>query len=325
MTSSTAQAYRSTRLRTFLIVVAIIVVVVGAIAWYKLFREVDQHFDSMDEYFKYGSIGTEQAQGVPYWIWLVLPRLFPEYLPRPGGYNALGLYNEPGKEIPVGFSVKTIGFDRVGINCAVCHSSTIRLSETELPVLYLAGGTNTFDGLGYQRFLFACGSDPRFTADNILSEIDKIYKLSLLDRILYRFAFIPATKKAFIQQKQMYAWTESRPVLGAGPHRSVQPGQAQHSQCGCRRYHWKLRHGSDLEPGRAAEELGLSLGRSEHRSGRGHPQLGDRRRGHAEIASAAATAEAAGLAAGAEAAQVSVRPVSSQRAARGDRQDHLRP
>jgi hypothetical protein len=85
MTSSTAQAYRSTKLRTFLIVVAIIAVVVGATAWYKLFREVDQHFDSMDEYFKYGSIGTEQAQGVPYWIWLVLPRLFPEYLPRPGG------------------------------------------------------------------------------------------------------------------------------------------------------------------------------------------------------------------------------------------------
>jgi hypothetical protein len=216
MTPSTAKAYRSTKLRTFLIVVAIVAVVVGITAWYKLFREVDQHFDSMDEYFKYGSIGTEQAQGIPYWIWLVLPRLFPEYLPRPGGYNALGLYNEPGKEIPVGFSVKKIGFDRVGINCAVCHSSTIRLSEAELPLLFLAGGTNTFDGLGYQRFLFACGSDPRFTADYVLGEIDKIYKLSLSDRLLYRYALIPATRKAFIEQKQMYAWTQTRPYWGPG-------------------------------------------------------------------------------------------------------------
>src|SRR3954453_1332843 len=206
--TSTAQAYRSTKLRNTVIVVLVVAALISAFAWYELFREVDQQIASMDEYFKYGSIGVEQAQGVPYWIWVVLPRLFPEYLPRPGGYNTLGLYNEPGKPIPVGFSVKTIGFDRVAINCAVCHSATIRLSEKELPTLYLAAGTNTFDGLGYQRFLFASGSDPRFTADNILGEIDKIYKLSFIDRLIYRFALIPAAKKAFIQQKEVYAWTE---------------------------------------------------------------------------------------------------------------------
>jgi RoxA-like, cytochrome c-like len=215
-TSPAVKAYRSARRRAGWIVLAIIVLAVGVTAWYKLFREQDQQFASMDEYFKYGSIGTERAQGVPYWIWVVLPRLFPEYLPRPGGYNALGLYNEPGKPIPVGFSVKTIGFDRVGINCAICHSATIRLSASESPTLYLAGGTSTFDGLGYQRFLFASGSDPRFTADNILGEIDKIYKLSFIDRLIYRYALIPATKKAFIQQKQVYAWTESRPYWGPG-------------------------------------------------------------------------------------------------------------
>ncbi len=91
---------------------AAIAVVVGFAAWYKLLREVPQQFASIEEYYKYGSIGTEEAQGMPFWVWLVLPRVFPEYLPRPGGYNAVGLYNEPGHDIPVGFSRKTIGFSQ---------------------------------------------------------------------------------------------------------------------------------------------------------------------------------------------------------------------
>ena len=49
------------------------------------FREVPTYYESAEEHFKYGSIGTEQAQGVPYWIWLVLPRIFPDKLPRAGG------------------------------------------------------------------------------------------------------------------------------------------------------------------------------------------------------------------------------------------------
>jgi len=39
----------------------------------------------MEEFFKYGSIGTEDAAGVPFWLWLILPKMFPEYLPGPGG------------------------------------------------------------------------------------------------------------------------------------------------------------------------------------------------------------------------------------------------
>jgi hypothetical protein len=195
---------------------AIILAVIGATAWYKLLREVDQRFDSMEEYFKYGSIGTEQAQGIPYWIWIVLPRLFPEHLPRPGGYNALGLYNEPGHDMPVGFSTKTIGFPRVGINCALCHSNTVRLSADEQPILLVAGGSTTFDALGYQRFLFRCGSDPRFNANTILAEISKMYSLSFLDRVLYRYLLVPATKKALLKQKEQYAWTDTRPDWGAG-------------------------------------------------------------------------------------------------------------
>ena len=33
------------------------------------------------EHFKYGSTGGERESGIPYWIWKVLPKMFPEYLP----------------------------------------------------------------------------------------------------------------------------------------------------------------------------------------------------------------------------------------------------
>ena len=197
-------------------VVAVIAGVIGFAAWYNLLREEPQQFASIEEYFKYGSIGAENAQGIPFWIWLVLPRVFPEYLPRPGGYNALGLYNEPGHDVPVGFSRKTIGFSRVGITCAVCHSGTIRLAPDEPPILLLAGAATTFDALSYQRFLFKSASDPRFNADRLLGEIAKNYNLSVLDRWLYRFVLIPATKKALLEQKVQNAWTDTRPDWGPG-------------------------------------------------------------------------------------------------------------
>ena len=55
-------------------------------AWYKLFREVPQQLaDDWSRQFKYGSIGAESEEGIPYWIFYVLPEMFPEKLPGPGG------------------------------------------------------------------------------------------------------------------------------------------------------------------------------------------------------------------------------------------------
>src|SRR5262245_6161597 len=198
---------------------AVLAALLVGMGWYKLLREVPQALadDSPEEYFKYGSVGIEDENGMPYWIWVVLPRLFPEYLPGPGGYAAFGVPWEPGREMPVGFTKKTIGFERVAFNCALCHTASVRRSPADaVPVLYPAGPSHTFDALAYQRFLFACGSDPRFTASNILAEIDKMHRLSLLDRALYRVLLIPLTRRALIRQRDAYAWTNSRPDWGPG-------------------------------------------------------------------------------------------------------------
>ena len=80
-----------------------------------------------DEHFKYGSVGIESEEGIPYWIWQVLPQDVPGQAPGPGGYASLGFIWEPGRELPIGFSKKDVlGSTRIAVNCAFCHTATYR-------------------------------------------------------------------------------------------------------------------------------------------------------------------------------------------------------
>ncbi|MEH1782980.1 MAG: cytochrome c [Nostoc sp.] len=199
------------------VVIVLLFGVVGYAGWYSLFREAPSEvYELPEDHFKYGSIGTEQAQGVPYWIWLVLPRIFPDKLPGPGGYTSLGITWEEGKELPVGFAKKTIGFPRVGITCAVCHHATYRENLKDKPTIIAAGPANKFDSQGYVRFLGNAASDPRFEPDYILDEIKYSHEFSWWENLLYRFVIIPETKKELLKQKANFAWTDSRPNWGPG-------------------------------------------------------------------------------------------------------------
>jgi RoxA-like, cytochrome c-like len=212
-------APKQRRARGIAVVLSIVLPVLGAlgyVGWYKLMREVPLTYPSVEKYFKYGSIGTENAGGIPYWVWLVLPRMFPEYLPGPGGYASLGIPWEEGHELPVGFAKKTIGFPRIGLNCALCHTATWRASAADIPRLVVGGPSHQFAAQSYLRFLFACASDPRFTPHNILAEIQQLHTLSALDRMLYRFVIIPLTRKGLLQQKAQYAWWTDRTEWGRG-------------------------------------------------------------------------------------------------------------
>ncbi len=205
------------RIITPLVVILVLLVgIVGYVGWYNLFREVPTYYESAEDHFKYGSIGAEQEQGVPYWIWLVLPRIFPDKLPGPGGYTSLGITWEEGQEMPVGFTKKTIGFPRVGINCATCHSTTFRKTADDKPTIVAAGPSNKFDLQGYIRFLSASANDSRFTPDYILEEIKYSHDFSWLEKLLYRYLIIPQTRKALLQQQDDFAWTDTRPNWGRG-------------------------------------------------------------------------------------------------------------
>lgn len=196
----------------------LVVGLIGGVTIYeKLFREEPLAYRDDADHFKYGSIGTEKGGlALPYWIWLVMPRLFPEYLPGPGGYASLGFSWEEGHETPIGLTKKVVGQPMVGINCALCHTASMREDKFHRPKFYLTGPAHTFDTQGYFRFLFNCASDPRFTADYILPEIKANYRLSFTDELLYRYVLIPATKKGLLGFKAEMAFMEKQPSWARG-------------------------------------------------------------------------------------------------------------
>jgi mono/diheme cytochrome c family protein len=192
-------------------------VIVGVVAYVKLSRELPEpHFASDQDHFLFASTGNEREHGVPYWIWLVLPRIFPEHLPRPGGYAALGVVGMEGREMPAGFSKVTIGYPRVGINCAFCHTARWRERPGDPPTIVPTGPGHQTGAQEYMRFLIACASDPRFNAGTILGEIAKNYRLSLLERALYRFVIIPSTRRRLLALDRENGWTRQRPDWGRG-------------------------------------------------------------------------------------------------------------
>src|SRR4051812_40042444 len=185
-------------------VIVVLLIAAAAIGlWYKLSREVDQPAwitATARDQFLYGSTGAERTAGMPYWIWLVLPRIFPEYLPYPGGYVAVGMTWEEGREMPAGFSKKTVGYVRVAANCALCHAQSYRSSRDATPQVVQAVPGRTVDLQPLLTFLKRCAEDPRFNADELLAEIDMATQLSFVDRLLYRFVLIPRTRQALIDQ-----------------------------------------------------------------------------------------------------------------------------
>src|SRR6185312_8488313 len=108
----------------------VLLAVLGAAGWYKLFRGVPVHYASDVDHFKYGSVGVEAANGLPYWVWAVLPEVFADKMPGPGGYAAFGFLSEKGHDAPIGLPVETVGFPRVGLNCGLCHIGSVRASAT---------------------------------------------------------------------------------------------------------------------------------------------------------------------------------------------------
>ena len=191
------------------LVVALLGAIAGYIGWYKFFREEQQPAwvtQDADTRFKYGSIGAENDAGIPYWIFYVLPRMFPDKLPGPGGYASLGVPWEEGQELPVGFTKKVIGFPRVANNCAVCHSTRLRTAPDATPIVIPAGPGPTTNVEGFFRFFVDCAKDPRFTPDNVLFEIMNVTELSALDKVIYRFLIIPITKKRLLEREKQFAW-----------------------------------------------------------------------------------------------------------------------
>ena len=206
--------------KTLIAVILGLILLFSAIAftgWYSLLRRTPiTTYETAADHFKYASIGTEAVNAIPYWIWVVLPRLFPENLPGSGGYTSLGLTWEEGQEMPIGLTKESIGINRVGVNCALCHVGTVRETPLSKPSFLLGAPSTKFDVQRYAQFFFNCANDPRFTAGFILPEIEYNHHLSWLENAFYRYIVIPQTKQELLKQEQAFQWMKRRPATGSG-------------------------------------------------------------------------------------------------------------
>src|SRR4051812_8796659 len=195
MNHDTPASARVWRLR-FLLLVALLIVVPGLVIAYVVLRfggDTAVVYADPAEHFKYGSTGGEHESGFPYGIFQALPQVCSQQLP--GGYRSLGLIYEEGKDLPVGMSRRRyMGVDRTFLNCAVCHTSTVRETADAKPRLVLGMPANTFDIMGFEKFLFDCAADPKFRSEYIIPETRRVLQqqgddLDLVDRyIVYPLA-----------------------------------------------------------------------------------------------------------------------------------------
>lgn len=189
--SSAAEATRSAkRCRWILALIAVVLVSMLLYLSQRFLTDEAVTYDDPVEHFKYGSTGGERNLGFPYWIWRILPELCAEHLPG-DGFESLGMLYEPAHDLPVGMSRRRhMGIDRVFLNCAVCHSSTVRTSVEAEPELVVGMGANTLDLMAFQKFMHHCVSDRRFTPSQILPRIKAAGgELDLIDRhVVYPLA-----------------------------------------------------------------------------------------------------------------------------------------
>lgn len=185
-----------------------------------------EDFADIQAHFKYGSIGSEPANGIPYWIWKALPVLFADKLPGEG-YASLGFIQEEGMDRPIGFSKRRILIDRISLNCAVCHTGSVRESPSGTPRIVLGMPANTMNLEKYSRFLIAAARDERFTPDRVLEAIEKVGgNLGVVERYVYRNLAIPQTREGLLAVASKLGFLDRQPEWGPGRVDTFSPYKA---------------------------------------------------------------------------------------------------
>jgi mono/diheme cytochrome c family protein len=178
-------------LTMFSVIGALVVLLLVTGAIYLTVRLRDDEpvtYKEITEHFKYGSTGGERGWrnqfgfGIPYWIWIALPELFPEYLPdrTPGrGYAAFGLLYERGKDsifdLPIGMSMRRVqGIDRVYFNCAACHTGSVRSSPGDTGWIVLGMPANTLNLGALIQFLDRSAANWKFRSTRIMPKIEDL-------------------------------------------------------------------------------------------------------------------------------------------------------
>ncbi len=165
-------------------------------------------------HFMYGSTGGERTNGIPYWFWVALPEIFSDELPdhKAGqGYKAFGMIYEDGKDprydLPVGVSMRHFrGIDVVYLNCAACHTGTVRDFASQKPQIVPGMPAHTFNLGAWGQFLTSVVKEEKFTPDRIMDQIDYmqdsphrlVEKPDLINRLIFRYYAVHLMRQQLI-------------------------------------------------------------------------------------------------------------------------------
>lgn len=217
-------------LKLGLVVVGAIILALIIAILARFLRNDPVDYEDSREHFKYGSIGSETSSGLPYWIFKVLPEMFPEKLPGKNGYASFGFLFEDGRDLPIGVSRRfSEGIDRVWLNCAVCHTGTVRDTPSSPRQVHLGMPANNFKLYEFIQFLRAVALDNRFTPDLVMEKIEAMGgDLNWLDRIIYRCFVVDRVRSSLFGLRKQLDFLNRQHDWGPGrvdtfnPYKAIQ-------------------------------------------------------------------------------------------------------
>jgi cytochrome c5 len=209
---------RSVSRRTIAIAIGAFALVVILWVVIAISRDRPVAYDDITDHFKYGSIGSEPGVSLmqpvggvlpPLSVFTALPSICPEKLP--GGYASLGFIFERGHTLPVGVAQRRrLGIDHVGLNCAVCHTGTVRDAPDAEPRIVLGMPAHQLDLQRFVEFVLECSLDNRLTAEAVRGRLAQNHvSIGLFERVLLRFGLIDRLKLQTLQLRNRIA-----PILG---------------------------------------------------------------------------------------------------------------
>jgi hypothetical protein len=170
-------------------------------------------YEAPDDHFKYGHIAGSRSYGIPYAVWKALPYVFGV------DYRSFGFIYEPGKDLPIGVSKANIGgIDRVFLNCAACHTGTVRETQSGTPRIVAGMPANSFDFASFQNYLYYCAADAKLGAKRLLPEViarSGDTHLTWIDRWQLR-GEISDLRERFLALSQRFRFVEAEPDFGPG-------------------------------------------------------------------------------------------------------------
>ena len=216
------------RRRVLAVAVAAVALLVAAGALYRHYAaDIPQHFANPLMEFEYGSTGGDELGGIPVGVFKALPRLCRDYLPS-DGWESLGFIYEPGMDRPIGTSLRrTLGFDRVSLNCATCHVGTYRTARDGRAVVVPGMPANRLDLEGFARFLENCVLDERFNPWQVVQAAEATgARYGLLDRLLLEYVAIPAMREAVVFARFRLRFLDHEVAAGPGRFDTFNPLKA---------------------------------------------------------------------------------------------------